>query len=135
MRDGQSNVIPLRPKRALGRWQVRLLVARTWLLSALEAIGNLVIGCALLAVGLALALARWSLAALLVLMEPFVRMILMVAAFGCFFVTVVFGFMGHEPRFPKWGMLAFSIWLRAALLGVLGRDVADDEGALWQTLI
>jgi hypothetical protein len=122
MRDGQSNVIPLRPKRALGRWQVRLLVARTWLLSALEAIGNLVIGCALLAVGLALALARWSLAALLVLMEPFVRMILMVAAFGCFFVTVVFGFMGHEPRFPKWGMLAFSIGcvlLYWAFLGVM----------------
>jgi hypothetical protein len=109
MLDPKSNVIPLRPKGSpAGRW-VRWPVVRAWLIGGLEAIGQLVIGCAWLIVRLALGLARWSLAALLVLMEPFVRLVLMVAAFGCFFVTIVFGFIGHAPHFPKWGMLAFSI--------------------------
>jgi hypothetical protein len=109
MQDPKSNVIPLRPKGNPGRRRVHWRRVRAWLIRGLEAIGNLVIACALLIVGLALGLARWSLAALLLLMEPFVRLILLAAAFGCFFVTVVFGFIGHAPHFPKWGMLAFSI--------------------------
>lgn len=47
--------------------------------------------------------------AVLVLIEPWLRATLVPIAFLGFAVTLVFGFLIGDPRFPRWGMLAFSI--------------------------
>src|SRR5438876_10487156 len=52
---------------------------------------------------------RLVLCALLVLVEPMLRMTLVPLAFLSFAVTLIFGFLIVDPRFPKWGMLAFSV--------------------------
>jgi hypothetical protein len=68
-------------------------------------------------------LVRLALIALLVLLEPLVRIVLVPLAFFGFLVTLLFGFAMGEPHFPKWGMLAFSVgalWLYWLYLGLLG---------------
>ena len=78
-------------------------------------------------------LCRVALCALLMLMEPVVRIVLVPIAYMSFLVTLIFGFMIGDARFPKWGMLAFSVgalclyWLFLGLLALLvggfrGRD-------------
>jgi hypothetical protein len=47
--------------------------------------------------------------AVLILMEPLLRVTLVPIAFLSFCVTLVFGFMIGDPKFPRWGMLAFSV--------------------------
>jgi hypothetical protein len=73
------------------------------------------------------AVCRAALGAVLVMLEPLLRIVLLPVAFGSFFVTLLFGFMMNDPRFPKWGMLAFSVgalwvyWLfLAVMLWVMG---------------
>lgn len=53
-------------------------------------------------------LVRISICALLVLGEPVVRAVLVPVAFLGFLVTMIFGFLIGDPRFPRWGMLGFS---------------------------
>jgi len=70
---------------------------------------------------------RLVLCALLVLVEPMLRMTLVPLAFLSFAVTLIFGFLIGDPRFPKWSMLAFSVgalwlyWLFVALLILIVR--------------
>jgi len=52
---------------------------------------------------------RCVICALLVLGEPVVRAVLVPVAFLSFLVTLIFGFLMGDPRFPRWGMLAFSV--------------------------
>lgn len=75
---------------------------------------------------------RVAICALLVLLEPFVRMVLVSLAFLAFVLTLIVGFWMGDPRFPKWGMLAFSVgavmlyWLFLGLMSMfmeLPRDV------------
>ena len=83
------------------------------------------------AVGIALLVAWWlartTLCALLVLIEPLLGMTLVPLAFLGFVVTLVFGFLAGDPSFPKWGMLCFSVgmlwlyWLFLALMSLLLR--------------
>ena len=65
---------------------------------------------------------RIVLCTLFVLVEPIVRMILVPVAYLSFAVTVIFGFVIGDPRFPKWGMLAFSfgaLWLYWLFVGLM----------------
>lgn len=70
---------------------------------------------------------RVGISAVLVLAEPFLRLILCGAAFLGFLVTVIFGFMLDSPHFPKWGMLGMSVgalvvyWLYLGLMGLFMR--------------
>ena len=61
------------------------------------------------AVLVVLQVARIVVCALLVLGEPLVRVVLVPLAFHGFFLTLIFGFLIGDPRFPRWGMLAFSV--------------------------
>ncbi|SDE48663.1 hypothetical protein SAMN05444679_123100 [Variovorax sp. CF079] len=67
---------------------------------------------------------RLACCALLVLMEPFLRATFVPIAFLGFLVTLVFGFLIGNPRFPRWGMLAFSVgalmlyWLFLGLMSL-----------------
>ena len=69
-------------------------------------------------------LVRITCCALLVLMEPLLRAILVPIAFLGFLVTLVFGFLIGDPRFPRWGMLGFSVgalmlyWLFLGLMSL-----------------
>ncbi len=69
-------------------------------------------------------LARIAVCAVLVLLEPIVRAILVPLAFLGFLVTLIFGFLIGDPRFPRWGMLAFSVgsimlyWLYLGLMSL-----------------
>lgn len=71
--------------------------------------------------------ARLVLCTLLVMIEPLLRVTLVPLAFLSFVVTLLFWFLIGDPRFPKWGMLAFSIgalwlyWVFLALMRVLMR--------------
>lgn len=71
-----------------------------------------------------LGLLRWAICAALVLGEPVVRAVLVPVAFLGFLVTLIFGFVLGDPRFPRWGMLAFSIgvlmvyWLYLGLMSI-----------------
>ena len=71
-----------------------------------------------------LQLARWAVCALLVLGEPIVRAVLVPVAFLSFLVTLIFGFLIGDVRFPRWGMLAFSVgalmlyWLYLGLMSL-----------------
>ena len=51
---------------------------------------------------------RCAICAILVLGEPVMRAVLVPVAFLSFLVTMIFGFLIGDPRFPRWGMLAFS---------------------------
>jgi hypothetical protein len=70
---------------------------------------------------------RLVLCALLVLIEPMLRMTLVPFAFLSFVVTVIFGFLIGDPHFPKWGMLGFSVgalwlyWLFVAFMSLVVR--------------
>ena len=57
----------------------------------------------------ALHLVRITICALLVLGEPVMRALLVPAAFLGFLVTLIFGFLIGDPRFPRWGMLGLSV--------------------------
>jgi hypothetical protein len=67
---------------------------------------------------------RIAICAVLVLLEPVMRAILVPLAFLGFVVTLIFGFLIADPRFPRWGMLAFSVgslmlyWLYLGLMSV-----------------
>lgn len=52
---------------------------------------------------------RCAICAVLVLGEPVIRAVLVPLAFLGFLVTMIFGFLIGDPRFPRWGMLAFSV--------------------------
>jgi hypothetical protein len=52
---------------------------------------------------------RLTCCAVLILLEPIVSAILVPLAFLSFLVTLIFGFLIGDPRFPRWGMLAFSV--------------------------
>lgn len=52
---------------------------------------------------------RCAICAVLVLGEPVMRAVLVPVAFLGFLVTLIFGFLIGDPRFPRWGMLAFSV--------------------------
>ncbi|RZL85515.1 MAG: hypothetical protein EOP82_32510 [Variovorax sp.] len=67
---------------------------------------------------------RLTCCALLILMEPLLRATLVPIAFLSFVVTLIFGFLIGDPRFPRWGMLAFSVgtlmlyWLFLGLMSL-----------------
>ena len=67
---------------------------------------------------------RLTCCAVLILMEPILRATLVPIAFLSFLVTLLFGFLIGDPRFPRWGMLAFSIgtlmlyWLFLGLMSL-----------------
>jgi hypothetical protein len=74
---------------------------------------------------------RLVLGTLLVLLEPLLRMTLVPLAFLSFGVTVVFGFLIDDPRFPKWGMLTFSVgtlWLYGLFVVVTSLIVGRSRG-------
>ncbi|MGR4871149.1 hypothetical protein ACIPRI_20065 [Variovorax sp. LARHSF232] len=52
---------------------------------------------------------RCAICAILVLGEPVIRAVLVPLAFLGFLLTMIFGFLIGDPRFPRWGMLAFSV--------------------------
>jgi hypothetical protein len=52
---------------------------------------------------------RCAICAALVLGEPVMRAVLVPVAFLGFLVTMIFGFLIGDPRFPRWGMLTFSV--------------------------
>lgn len=90
------------------------------------------IGCAMLAalrvVAFVLRRLLWfGLCALLVLLEPVLRAVLVPVAFLSFLVTLVFGFAMGDENFPRWGMMAFSVgtlclyWLFLALMTLVMR--------------
>ena len=72
----------------------------------------------------ALQVVRIACCALLVLIEPVLRATLVPIAYFGFLVTLVFGFLIGDPRFPRWGMLAFSVgtlmlyWLFLGLMSL-----------------
>jgi hypothetical protein len=74
-------------------------------------------------------LLRLTLLAALILIEPLVGWLLVPFAFGCFAVTVVFGFLLQMPNFPKWGLLALSVGslVPYLLLGALTGLVAGSD--------
>jgi hypothetical protein len=83
---------------------------------------------ALRVVGFVLRRLLWlGLCALLVLLEPVLRAVLVPVAFLSFLVTLVFGFAMGDENFPRWGMLAFSLgtlclyWLFLALMTIVMR--------------
>lgn len=94
---------------------------------AMRVVGAMSASCLILALASLLQLMRLALCALLVLAEPVLRMTLVPLAFLSFAVTMVFGFMIGDPRFPKWGMLAFSVgvlwlyWLFVSLMSLVVR--------------
>lgn len=67
---------------------------------------------------------RIACCAVLVLTEPILRAILLPIAFLGFLVTLIFGFLIGDPRFPRWGMLGFSVgalvlyWLFLGLMSL-----------------
>lgn len=74
---------------------------------------------------------RVGICAVLVLIEPILRVTLVPLAFLGFVVTVLFGFLIGDPRFPRWGMLAFSVgallayWLFLGLMSLFMRLPGD----------
>lgn len=67
----------------------------------------------------AVRLACWS---MLVLIELSLRLTLVPFAFLSFAVTMVFGFLLGDARFPRWGMLGFSVasmMLYGVVLGLM----------------
>lgn len=76
---------------------------------------------------------RIIICALLVLMEPLLRIVLVPLAFLGFVVTLLFGFAMDAPNFPKWGMLAFSVgalllyWLYLGLMSLFMRLPRDRD--------
>lgn len=65
-------------------------------------------------------LVRISICAVLVLGEPVMRAVLVPVAFLGFLVTMIFGFLIGDPRFPRWGMLALSVGALVLYWGYLG---------------
>ena len=67
---------------------------------------------------------RLTICAVLILTEPLLRATLVPIAFLSFVVTLIFGFLIGDPRFPRWGMLAFSVgtlmlyWLFLGVMSV-----------------
>ncbi len=70
---------------------------------------------------------RLVLCAVLVLLEPVVQAVLVPLAFLSFLIALFFGFVVGDPRFPRWGMLAFSVsslvlyWLYLGLMSLFMR--------------
>ena len=77
-----------------------VLFRRSWTMSVVRG-----------ALYLAWQIVRLTCCAVLILMEPLVRATLVPLAFLSFLVTLIFGFLIGDPRFPRWGMLGFSIGL------------------------
>jgi hypothetical protein len=78
---------------------------------------------------------RLALCALLVLIEPVLRATLIPIAYLSFIMAMIFGFFLSDPRFPKWGMLAFSIgtlwlyWLFVGLMSLFMRTPRGRDGS------
>ncbi|MDB5828918.1 MAG: hypothetical protein JWQ73_3138 [Variovorax sp.] len=72
----------------------------------------------------ALQAVRLTCCAVLIMLEPVLRATLIPIAFMSFLVTLLFGFLIGAPRFPRWGMLAFSVgtlmvyWLYLGLMSL-----------------
>ena len=93
-----------------------------------SAIGLSIVGLAWIAAWQVL---RLVLCALFVLVEPILRMTLVPLAVLSFAVTVIFGFLIGDPRFPRWGMLAFSIgalWMYWLFLALMSFVVGGGRG-------
>ena len=55
------------------------------------------------------ALLRLVVIAVLVLVEPFVRLILLGFGYAAFLLSVIGGFLLDLPRLPKWGILGIAV--------------------------
>ena len=68
------------------------------------------------------------------LIEPVPRAIPVPIAYLGFFVTLIFGFLIADPRFPRWAMLGFSVgalmlyWLFLGLMSLFMTLPADHDG-------
>jgi hypothetical protein len=106
MLDVEGKVVALQPRRT---WRVRWRSVWWRAGEMARSIGWFFGGAVWMVLGVAWWLARLALAALLVLMEPLVAIVLLPIAFVGFLVTVVMGFMLDTPGFPKWPMLGMSV--------------------------
>jgi hypothetical protein len=76
---------------------------------------------------------RVVICAVLVLIEPLLRITIVPLAFLSFVMTLIFGFMIGAPNFPKWGMLIFSVslvlvyWLFLGLMSLFMRLPPDHD--------
>lgn len=52
-----------------------------------------------------------SIVALMMLLEPVLRLTLVPLAFLIFFASLMFGFLMGAPDFPKWGMIGLAVGL------------------------
>ena len=120
----RGNVVYLRPADARAAKLRRLAANATDVICAVARMGGSLL--ALAVVG-ALQMVRLVLCALLVLIEPLVRVILVSIAFLSFVVTLIFGVLIGDARFPTFGMLAFSVgalwlyWLFVAFMSLFMR--------------
>jgi hypothetical protein len=115
----RGNVVYLQSSDARARKLRRVATSTTEVLRAVAWQGRLLL--ALAVVG-TLQVLHLVLCTLLVLMEPFVRAILVSVAFLSFVVTVIFGVLIGDARFPTFGMLAFSVgalWLYWLFIGLM----------------
>jgi hypothetical protein len=122
--DAAGKVVYLRPADARAA-KLRQLAADA--ADATRAVGAMAWSILILTLAGLWQVLRLVLCALLVLVEPMLRMTLVPLAFLSFVVTLIFGFLIGDPRFPKWGMLAFSVgvlwlyWLFVALMSLIVR--------------
>ncbi|MBS0448531.1 MAG: hypothetical protein JSR59_21630 [Proteobacteria bacterium] len=80
-----------------------------WLATGATAIGRATLRTIAVTAVVAVHAIRVALCALLVLVEPVLAMTLLPVAFLGLLVTLFFGFVVHDPHFPRWGMLAMSV--------------------------
>jgi hypothetical protein len=121
MLESDGTVVYLRPRDArAARWRGLC----RGLGFALRRVGRFVGGAFWLLWIVAFQVVRMVLAALMVLTEPLVRL-LVPFAFLLFLTTLIAGFLMETPNFPKWGMLGLSVgslcayWLYVMLMMVV----------------
>ncbi len=115
----RGNVVYLQPSDVRERRLGRLATGATEALRAVARQGGSLLALAFMGT---LQVLRPVLCTLLVLMEPLVRAILVPIAFLSFVVTLIFGFLIGDARFPTFGMLTFSVgalWLYWLFLGFM----------------
>jgi hypothetical protein len=133
--EDDGKVVYLRPPAnaggALRRETVRCMVARA---SEATAGARRASGSALaFLVFAAWQVVRVTICAVLVLIEPLLRITLVPLAFLSFVITLIFGFLIGAPNFPRWGMLAFSVslvlvyWLFLGLMSLFMRLPHDHD--------
>jgi hypothetical protein len=118
----RPKVIYLRPRNARA---VRLRAIVGASANVARRLQGLLVGLLCFAISVFWPLCRMVLCALLVLIEPLLRITLVPLALLGFLVTLFYGFRVDDPNFPKWGMLALSLgslcayWLYMALLAFM----------------